>query len=194
MERLLTFRHWLAGLLLCLAAAPVVADDAPVTEPGFTVVSAKSWVENQVVRLNARFDLRFSDDLNEALQNGVSLDLVIAIDVIKERDYIWSTTVASLQQRYEISYHPLTKHYVLHNLNNDVEFQFPNLESLVGVISVLSDFPLIDASLLEPDAHYRGEIQVAVDRDSFPVPLRLMSYVTGDWYLSSEWFAWPLLP
>ena len=61
-------------------------------------------------------------------------------------------------------------------------------------MSFLNDFPLLDYSLLEAEADYRGEIRISVDRNSFPVPLRLMSYVSGDWHLVSDWYSWPLLP
>lgn len=188
----LEIRRWLAVLLFCCALSPASAQQQ--AEPGFSVISAESQLVDDVVRLNALFDLRFSEQLVEALQNGVPLNLVIEIEISKLRSYLWSTTVTTLEQRYQISFHPLTKHYVLHNLNSEVEFQFPTLESLLAVVSVLNNFPLLDKSLLEEDGLYRGEIRIAVDRDSFPVPLRLMSYVTDDWHLVSEWFEWPLLP
>ena len=186
-----TYRCWLAGMLLCLAVAQVRAEDQVEQAPGFDVVSARSTLVGDVVRLDALFDLRLSDNLIEALQNGISLNLVIKIQILKERDYLWASTVTTLEQRYLIYYRPLTGHYVLDNLNSQVVFQFPSLEALLAVASVLSDFPLLDYSLLDPDARYLGEIHIEVDRDSFPVPLRLMSYVYGDWHLSSEWFSWP---
>ncbi len=186
--------RWLAGMLLCLATVHVFAQEQEALQPGFEVVSAKTALVDDVVRLDALFDLRFSASLVDALQNGVLLNLVIEIEVIKERDYVWSTSIASLAQHYQISYLPLTKSYLLNNLNSQVEFQFPNLESLLAVVSVMQDFPLLDQSLLEEEGRYRGEIRIIVDRESFPVPLRLMSYFTGNWHLSSEWFAWPLLP
>ncbi|ALP54330.1 hypothetical protein Tel_14905 [Candidatus Tenderia electrophaga] len=194
MQRLLTFRRWLAGMALGLVVAPAWGQEPPAVTPGFEVISVSSRLADQVLRLDALFELRVSQQLVEALQNGVALNLLIEIEVSKERDYLWSASVASLTQRYQISYQPLTTHYVLENLNSGVEFQFPSLESLLAVASVLSDFPLLDSSLLEEDARYYGEIRISIDRDSFPVPLRLMSYVTDDWYLASEWFAWPLLP
>lgn len=191
MGRLLTFRRWFVILSLYLCAAPAYAQQQ---EPGFEVVSAQSALVDDVVRLDVLFDLRLGEQLIEALQNGVSLNLRIDIQINKDRKYIWSTTIATLEQRYQISYQPLTDHYVLNNLNSEVVFQFPSLESLLAVVSVLNDFPLLDYSLLDPDGRYFGEIRIEIDRDSFPVPLRLMSYVYGDWHIASRWYSWPLLP
>ncbi len=184
--------------MLCFAVSQTWADEPAApgleTEPGFAVLTAESQLVDGVVRLDVLFELRFSEQLVEALQNGVSLNLLIDIDILKERRYLWSKSVARLEQRYQISYQPLTNTYVLVNLNSDLEFQFPTLESLLAVIAMLHDFPLLDYSLLEAEASYRGDIRIAVDRDSFPVPLRLMSYVSGDWHLVSDWYSWPLLP
>jgi len=185
------------AMMLCLGLSPSWAEESaePESEPaGFSVLNAESQLVDGVVRLDALFDLRFSDQLVEALQNGISLNLLIEIEILKQRNYLWSKQVATLVQRYQITYQPLTKHYVLNNLNSDLEFQFASLESLLMVVSVLSDFPLLDYSLLEAEASYRGDIRIAVDRSSFPVPLRLVSYFSADWHLVSDWFSWPLLP
>ena len=197
MGEMRTIGCWLA-VLLCFAVSQAWAEE-PATpelesEPGFTVLTAESQLVDGVVRLDVLFGLTFSDDLVEALQNGVSLNLLIDIEILKERNYVWSKQVAKIEQRYQISYQPLTNLYVLNNLNSDLVFQFPTLESLLAVITVLHDFPLLDYSLLEADASYRGDIRISVDRESFPVPLRLMSYVSGDWHLASDWYSWPLLP
>jgi len=193
-----TIGRWL--LMLCLALplvwATAWADESatPESESGFAVLTAESKLVDGVVRLDVLFDLQFSDQLVEALQNGISFNLLIEIEILKQRNYLWSKQVATLEQRYQISYQPLTKHYVLNNLNSDLEFQFPTFESLLAVVTMLHDFPLLDYSLLEAEASYVGDIRIAVDRSSFPVPLRLMSYVSGDWHLTSDWYSWPLLP
>ncbi len=189
MGRRLTF---IVILLLGLVGAPQVYGQE--LRPGFEVVSAQSTVVEDVVRLDAMFGLRLSDDLIEALQNGIYLNLNIDIQINKDRRFVWSSTITTLEQRYQISYQPLTDHYVLNNLNSEVVFQFPSLESLLAVVSVLNDFPLLDTSLLKPKGRYFGEIRIEIDRDSFPVPLRLMSYVYGDWHLSSGWYKWSLQP
>ena len=194
------------AVMLCLAlplvwaqawaeepAAPE-SEPVPVIEPGFAVLKAESQLVDGVVRLDALFDLQFSDQLVEALQNGISLNLLIEIEISRQRSYMWSAEVARLEQRYQISYQPLTKYFVLNNLNSELEFQFATFESLLAVLARLHGLPLLDHSLLEEEAEYSGEIRITVDRNSFPVPLRLMSYVSGDWHLASGWYSWPLLP
>ena len=192
-----TIGRWLAAML-CLAVSQAWAEESAALElepePGFAVLAAESQLVDGVVRLDTLFELRFSEQLVEALQNGVSLNLLIDIGIHKQRSYLWSKQVATLEQRYQISFQPLTNTYVLINLNSDLKFQFPTLESLLAVVTMLHDFPLLDYSLLEAEASYRGEIRIAVDRESFPVPLRLMSYVSSDWHLVSDWYSWPLLP
>ena len=181
----------LLGLLACLLVAPLQAEE-PAPAPGFVVYSADTRVVDEVVRLDAIFGLAFSQKLMDALHNGISLNISIDMRVARDRNYIWDAGVAEIAQRYEISYSPLTEYYTLTNLNSEIQFQFPNFDSLLAVVSVLTDFPLLDRSLLDADANYRCGIRVSVDRQSLPVPLRLMSYVTSGWHFVSEWYEWTL--
>lgn len=192
MSRLI--RYWLSALLCCAVASLNAQEQVEEIEPALVIQSAESRLVDDVVRLDVAFDLRFSEQMIEALQRGVALTLLIEIEINRERSYLWSTTIATLEQRYQISYQPLTQYYALNNLNSEVEVQLPSLELLLAVINELDDFPLLDAALLAADATYFGEIRISVDSGSFPVPMRLMSYFNDDWDLSSEWFEWPLLP
>lgn len=182
----------LLGLLVCLCALPLQADEPAAPAPGFVVYSADTRVVDDVVRLDAIFGLTFSQKLFDALHNGVTLSISIDMRVARDRSYIWDASVAEIAQRYEISYSPLTEYYTLTNLNSEIQFQFPNFDSLLAVVSVLTDFPLLDRSLLAEGANYRCGIRVSVDRESLPVPLRLMSYVTSGWHFVSEWHEWTL--
>ncbi len=177
------------GLLLPIANAE---DDPPHIAPVFAVVSAESHIVENVVRLDAAFDLVFSEKLLEALHNGVPLTILVEIEVSRERSYWVSESIAEIEQRFQISYNPITGRYLFHNLNSDAQFQLPNFEAARVVLSHLGNFPLLDISLLEPEQKYSGRIRVRVDDENFPVPLRLMSYVTSDWDLESEWFEWSL--
>lgn len=181
--------------LLFSLVIPSYADETPKLEPGFGILSAEPRIDNDVVRLDLVLDLRFSDKLTEALHNGVPLTLLVEIEAMRERKYFWSESIAHIEQRFHVSYNVLTEKYHLVNMNSGTKFRFPNFESAVAVMGNMSNFPFLDSSLVsDEEASYWGRVRVSVDRDSFPVPLRLMTYVTTDWELSSEWYSWQLQP
>lgn len=186
----------LLALLLWLAAPSAHGgDDEPAAEPqssSFAVLSAALHDIDGVVRLDATFSLRFGTTLEEALHNGVTLPLVIEIEALQQRDYLWSKTVAHVEQRYLLSFNALTEQYLLHNRNTDAQFRLPSLAAVKAVLGSLSKFPFLDRNLLQGDERYLARIRVAIDSDRLPAPLRLMSYVSSEWDLHSEWYQWPL--
>lgn len=159
---------------------------------GFAVLAAAVYESDGTVRLDATFSLRFGTTLEEALQNGVALPLVIEMEALQQRDYLWAKTIAHVEQRYTLSYNALTGQYLLHNRNTDTQFRLPNLAAARAVLGSLSRFPFLDRNLLQKDERYQSRIRVAIDRDRLPAPLRLMSYVSSEWDLHSEWYQWPL--
>lgn len=184
----------LIALLLWLAASWAYGDDQPV-EPqpaGFTVLSATARDVGGVVRLDASFDLHFGATLEEALRNGVELPLLVEIEALRRRDYLWSDTIAHVEQRYRLSFNALTAQYQLHNLNTDAQFRLPNLEAVKAVLGSLNRFPFLDRNLLIDGGSYAARVRIIIERDQLPAPLRLMSYVSSGWALRSEWYQWPL--
>ncbi len=188
----------LFALLLWLVAPWAYgADDAAgLTEehqsPGFAVLSASVRDIEGVVRLDATFALRFGTTLEEALHNGVALPLLIEIEVQQQRNYRWSKTIAHVEQRYTLSFNALTKQYLLHNRNTDAQLRLPSFSAVKAVLGSLSKFPLLDRRLLKDGKEYVARLRITIDSEQLPVPLRLMSYVSAEWDLQSEWYQWPL--
>lgn len=191
--------RWATGVasLAMLVSSVLLVPSADADEeiaPVFTVVSAQSHIEDEVVRLDAVFDLGFSEKLVEALHKGVSLTLLIEIEVLRERNYWVSESIAEIEQRFQLSFNPLTGRYLYYNINSDARFQLPSFDAAKAVLSHLNNFPLLDDALLEKEKRYWARMRIKMDSDTFPVPLRLMTYVTSDLDLESEWYEWPLLP
>ncbi len=187
----------LFALLLWLVAPwAYAADGANDTEehqsPGFAVLSASVRDIEGVVRLDAIFALRFGTTLEEALHNGVVLPLLIDIEALQQRNYLWSKTIAHVEQRYSLSFNALTKQYLLHNRNTDTQFRLSSFSAVKAVLGSLSKFPFLDRRLLRDDKEYVARLRITIDSEQLPVPLRLMSYVSSEWDLQSEWYQWPL--
>ncbi|MBI3771876.1 MAG: DUF4390 domain-containing protein [Gammaproteobacteria bacterium] len=191
--------HWLVSCCRVLACCCVLlASQASASAegesgiPSFEVLYAKTKVVNQVLRLDAGFNLRLSGKLKEALHKGVPLIFEIEVEAFQKRSYIWDEDVAHVSQLYRLEYNELTQRYVVRNLNAGTEYSLPNLNSALAVISTLDDFPFLSNERLAEESAYSGRIRVKINIDEFPVPLRLWAYVSGDLSLSSEWFEWPL--
>ncbi|MBK9131799.1 MAG: DUF4390 domain-containing protein [Gammaproteobacteria bacterium] len=192
-------RHWGAIVLLSLCMGLAAADDATTEDlavedaaPGVIVREAHTELKDDVYYLQANIEYRFSQPALEAMQKGVPLTVVMRIEILQERNYLWSQKVAALEQRYQLSFHALSQQYMLRNLNSGSQYIFPSLDAARTVLGTIVDLPVIDGNLLEDGARYTGRLMAELDVDQLPTPLRLLALVSKDWQLNSEWYSWPL--
>ncbi|MHB8424436.1 MAG: DUF4390 domain-containing protein [Gammaproteobacteria bacterium] len=187
-------RRLAATLLVC---ALVIGCFAPAAradndQGGFVIRTAYTELLNGVYYLDADVNLNMSEDALNALENGVPLTVEWQIEVIKHRRFIWDKTVAELTERYQISYHPLTRRFTIKNLNSGEQQSFASYRDAITTLGEVNDLPVIDASLLEPHTRYMIRMRAVLDIKDFPGPLKLIASLFRGWDLSSDWYAWVL--
>lgn len=165
-----------------VAAAPVQ----------FAVHDAKTVLSGEIYQLEARLEYQFSEAVLAALDSGVSLTLVLDIEVYSPSRYLWDDVIATLEQRYQIQYHALSEQYLLRHLNSGSQFVYSSLGSALASLGKIEHVPILDAHLLQKDEHYKVRVRSRLDLDSLPVPLQLKAYVSSEWWLSSGWYSWDL--
>ena len=158
----------------------------------FKIRSAKVVLINEVYYLDASIDYQFSSKVLEALHKGVPLTISLDIEVLRSRKYLWSETMASLEQRYQLVYQPLTEQYRVVNLNSGSERSYASLPDARVGLGEIVELPVIDKKLLREQASYMVRLQASLDIQRLPVPMQLMAYITPDWHLSSDPYTWPL--
>ena len=180
----------LLGLLLGLL--PVAATAADAEPAGFVIRTAYTELLNGVYYLNADVDLSLSNDAVNALENGLPLTVVLQIEIIKHHSWWWDKKIATLEQRYQISYHALTQRFIITNLNSGDQQSFASYRDAITSLGQVSDLPVIDANLLQPDTRYDIRMRAALDIKDFPGPLQLIASLFKGWDLTSDWYEWVL--
>jgi len=142
--------------------------------------------------LSADIDYQLSARAKEALQNGVPLFWVVQIKLQQHRDYFWNKTLVNRNLRYRIQYHALLNMYRVRNETSGEMYNFSTLSAALGLMSAVRDLRMIDKAGIVPGKRYSAEMQVKLDRDSLPLPLRPIAYTNPQWYLSSDWYVWSL--
>lgn len=158
---------------------------------GFTIRTADTVLQGRAYKLDALVDLQFSKDALDALHKGVPLTVLLEMEVLKPRAYLWDETVLAAEQRYELSYQALVKSYLVRNLRTGEQSDYPTLERALAALGRVTDVYVADKNELD-GGDYTVQLRVSLDLEALPVPLRLLGYVSDDWRLSSEWYAWPL--
>ena len=188
--RFTTCHNWHLSLWLlsfCLLLPPANADDVQIRD-------TRTLLVDGVYRVGARVELTLNKTLQEALHNGVPLVLELHVEVIREREWLFSENVARLMQRFELEYHALTKSYLVRVLSTGTQHSFRALEDALAFIGNVYDLPLIDENLLRAGRKYWVRMRADLDVEALPTPIRVWAYLGSEWSLQGDWHRWPLLP
>lgn len=185
-----TSRVIAAALLSVLAVLSIAASRA-VTEPGFTIHGASTRLVEGVHRLDASIGFNFSAEAIEAMHNGVAMTVSVDMEVL-ELGRLWDRAVATVQARYRIQVHALSRQYLVRSMSTGETSTYPSYQEMIDALGEIDGFPLLDDHVLEDDAGYRVRVRANLDIESLPTPLRLLAYFQSAWRLSSEWRSWPL--
>lgn len=173
--------------LLTTATALAWAEDY-----GFFIEKAELLRQGDSYVLNADIDYRFSEEAIEALENGVPLTLDVRLRVEQRRRFVWNKTLADVVLTYRIRHHALAKLFQVINEGSGVRRNFASLEAAVEFLGSVRGVPVVRGDNLAQDIQYEASLRVALNREALPLPLRPVSYLKPQWYLSSSWHTWLL--
>lgn len=177
----------LLSAVLWLLSASVFAKDN-----GVQVISAESILQGNDYVMSADIDYQLSDNVIEAINNGVPLYWTYQFKVQEQHDYLWNTTLMEKNIRYGIQYHALLKLYRVRNDSNGAVDNFSSLEAALAKLSAIRDYRLIEKAKITDKNKYIAAMKISFERDALPLPLRPVAYMNPKWYLSSDWRTWPL--
>lgn len=158
----------------------------------FEIRSARAQLNDGVYYVDGRVQYRLSQEAMEALESGVPLTIELQLEVNRLRRLWFATNVATLSQRYQLQYRPLSDNYLVRNLNSGEEQSFSSPFSALTEIGRIESLPMIDAALLDDDSRYEVRMRAVLDTREFPGPLRLLAFWADGWRIASDWHAWRL--
>ena len=182
----------LVALLSVLMVTPGLAQDEVEREGYFEVRSATTSLTSGVHLLDSRLQLVLSSEALAALDSGVPLTIELQMQVIRVRRLYMDALDAELAVRFELEYRPLSQRYIVRNINSGDQDSFATLYSALNNLGRVSDLPVIDDALLDPDKSYRVRVRAMLQTQQYPAPLRLLFFWRSQWQLQSEWFEWML--
>ena len=181
----------LCFVLLMLQATCVHAENNQYPT-GFTINSATVQDEDGIFYLDANIEYWFGEQVLEALNNGVALNIIVEIQIIEKRKFLWDKAMAEVTQNYQLQYHALTRQYVLRNLNSNENYNFLTLQLSLASLGTISRLPVVSTQLFEHDGNYQIRMKPSLDIEALPSPLRPVAYISSEWQLAGKWYSWQL--
>ncbi|MCU7795884.1 MAG: DUF4390 domain-containing protein [Candidatus Thiodiazotropha sp. (ex Myrtea spinifera)] len=175
---LLILLTWLGSA----SAATFMVNDVSITE------------QNEAYRLNARIDYRLTEEVQEALSNGVPLTLRVELVVGKIWRSFWEPNPLSRTLRFQIRYHALTELYRVVDMQTGEEQSFVTQHAALYALGEIGDMLLVSHSALIPGEPYQLHLRADLEIESLPLPLQPLAYLGRGWRLTTGWTRWPLQP
>jgi hypothetical protein len=155
------------------------------------VLSAYPTERDGVYYVDAKILYDLPSTADEALRSGVTLTIELQIEVERlRRFWLPDKGIASLLQRYAITYHALSDRYIVENLNSGEQATYGTLGAAEAALGEVHDLPVIDVALIEPGVHHQISMRSVLDMKKLPVPLRLFAFMFDDWRVTSQWYRW----
>ncbi len=188
---------WLAVCSLLLVITEPSTSAPEEIKAGFDIHDARTELVDGVYLLDADIGFVFSDETLEAIENGIPVTIILDMEVLRERGLIWDNLwwdekVAHIEAKFRIETRPLSKTYLVRNLNSGEAQVFAAFDDLVAGLGKIRRFPLLDAHLLRADGHYYLRLRALLDIESLPSPMRPWAYLSSLWRLESDWYQWPI--
>jgi Domain of unknown function (DUF4390) len=188
---------WLSvcALLLVISESSTAASDD--VEAGFDIRNARTELVDGVYLLDADIRFVFSKETLDAIENGIPVTIILEMQVLRERGLIWDhlwwdKTIARLEAKLRIETRPLSKTYLVRNLNSGETQVFGSFRELVVGLGNIRNFPLLDEYLLGDEGRYYLRLRALLDIESLPSPMRPWAYLSSLWRLKSDWYEWPI--
>jgi hypothetical protein len=174
---------------VCVFTGSAGTASATVAE-GFAVNAARTYLVNDVYVVDADIDYRFSEDVAEALDNGIPLIVALEIEIRRPQDHFWNARIVGIRHDFRIEHHALTDQYLVIDLITGTRRSFSTLEETRHGFGQVRQIPVVDRGRLHAGERYRGLLRARIEIEELPAPLRLVAYFSSSWYLSTGWYKW----
>jgi hypothetical protein len=155
-----------------------------------TVKDARTTIVNDIVHLDLDLDLEFNPEVIDALRSGIAVEFDIDVEFSRTRWYQLNDQVAQSKHRYRVAYQPLSEQYLLIDVITGDRRTLLGFDDVVAALSSLRGLPLVEISAFKPDRKYVGAVQVRLDIEALPAPMRPLAYFSRAWRMASDWFEW----
>ena len=183
-----TFAHIIAIIVLGWLASAALADEVEFRRIALTLS------DQGLILLDAEIDYQLNDTVSEALENGVPLTFETHVQMRRAKAWIWEQDAVDHRLRTVLRYRPLSGLYELRNLQGDEGLSFATRDAALGALGRIVAMPIVERASLDLDQEYLVRVEVGLDIEALPLPMRPLAYFKPEWSLSSETWEWRLRP
>jgi len=170
---------FLAGLF---SSSPVLAAEARLTD---------------IVVTNTRDDLIvyfsvadcFTDDMQKAINNGVSTRFTFFVKLYEVRDWWWDKSIADLKVSHEIKYDSLKKIYILNlSSSDDMVTYAKDFDEAKKLMSEIVGLKVTELRNLQRGNRYQISMMAELDKIRLPFYFHYVIFFLSLWDFETDWY------
>jgi hypothetical protein len=173
---------FLAFCLACFSMAGLAANSS------MSVKSAELKTQDDAYVLNADVDIKFSSAIEDAISKGYTLNFIIEFQLATPRKYWFDDEIATVTQRVSLSYHALSRQYLL--VRGEQQKTFVRLDEAIDDLSSISDLKVFSKSQVEKGEPYNAGFLMRLDTKKLPKTLQGDGLVSEEWTMTTQRFEW----
>ncbi len=174
--------HTCLFVLLLGSSMQVIASRGHIEIESFMV----SALGDNQYSIDAQISFKLSEKQQQALLHGVKLNTNIDIALGQHRSWWWNSLKLISRIRYQLSYHALSKHYILKHLDTDTHKSFSSLPAALKQMGKVTDYALPVLSDDIKDGKHYLYMAAKIDAESRSLPIKIQSYIINSKYYSES--------
>ncbi|MGB1108889.1 MAG: DUF4390 domain-containing protein [Gammaproteobacteria bacterium] len=177
-----------------LSAAAEGAETKKAADASIVIREVGARQDGHALIVQPELTLSLTDAATEAVISGIPITLAIDSRLMRARAYMWDELVASSEDYIQISYHALSRRFLLHQTQSNSHRIFRHLDQVLASLATPESLRLALDEPLDPEERYYGTLRISLDVSQLPRPLQLPAYLTSDWRLDSGTSVWSITP
>lgn len=145
-------------------------------------------LEGDTYHLDADMDIRFDEDVEEAINKGVVLHFLAEFQVVSPRKYWLDDEIVTKTQNITLSYHALTRQFLL--MRESRQQSYDTLLEAKLELAEIRDWKVLDKSLIEKGEPYRATLLIRLDESKLPKAIQVNAIGSEEWALTSQKYEW----
>jgi hypothetical protein len=131
----------------------------------------------------------FTDDMQKAINNGVSTIFTFFVKLYEVRDWWWDKDVADLKVSHEVKYDSLKKIYTLRlSSSDDKVVEVKDFEEAKKLMSEIVGLKVTDLRNLQRGNHYQISMMAELDKIRLPFYFHYVFFFLSLWDFETDWY------
>lgn len=182
-------RLLLLGVCALLVSGELQARDK---SGAFVVTDVEVELGKDVWLLNAWVNIKLSKGARKALESAIPLVFEFQVQTLERHPWLWDRVIAEQRKTREVQYYPLSRTYLVRNLDTGEQRDFRRLEEAMEFVGILLNVRVLDYAAASHNRDYSVRLRGTLDIESLPTPIRLQAYIYSKWDMKNAWQQWPL--